>query len=62
MDYKHQVFNPMWGSLSMICATMEEAGWMLYNVVNVHQYESVAIFIRPKVEEAEELEHTGDYL
>lgn len=65
VDYKHRSFNPMWGGLSIICATMEVEGWMLYNVVSVSQYEAVAVFVRPRqvIEEEEpEPEHIGDYL
>lgn len=66
VDYKHRSFNPMFGGLSMICANMEEDGWMLYHIVPVNQYESVAVFVRPKqveeLNEESEVQYPGDYL
>lgn len=50
----------------MICANMEEDGWMLYHIVPVNQYESVAVFVRPKqveeLDEESEVQYPGDYL
>lgn len=64
VDYKHKAYNPMWAGLSMLCTHMEEDGWMLYNIVPVNQYESIAVFVRPKQVENEESEvkFPGDYL
>lgn len=65
MEYKHHIFNPYFGGLPVVCAMFESDGWMLYNVINVNQYESVAVFVRPieaKKPDPEEPEHTGDYL
>lgn len=64
VEYKHKAYNPMWAGLSMICTHMEEDGWMLYHVVPVHQYESVAVFVRPAqvLNEESEVKFPGDYL
>jgi len=45
---KHVAFNPMWGSIQNICSKLEEDGWILDHIVAVHQYEAVAIFIKPE--------------
>lgn len=69
MEYKHIPYNPLWGvlpgsSLATICATMEEDNWMLSHVVSVSSYESVAVFVRVKInkEPIEEETSHGDYL
>ncbi len=64
VDYKHRSFNPMWAGLAMVCATMEEDGWMLYHIVPVNTYESIAVFVRPRqvLDEESEVKFPGEYL
>lgn len=46
MRIRHKTFNPMWGTLSTICAIQEEDGFMLSHIVPSNQYEAVAVFVK----------------
>lgn len=59
---RNVVFNPQMGSLAHICEVHGKEGFALFQVVSVHQYESVAVFVEVREHPTVDVRASGGHL